>query len=44
MYISVYNACGKVGGSGGMLPLEVFDFGPFIRCKLVESVTVFALT
>ena len=27
MYISVNNACGKVGGSGGMLPLEVFDFG-----------------
>ena len=31
-------------GSGGMLPTEIFDFGPFIRRNLVESMTVFAQT
>jgi len=28
----------------GYAPLENFDFGPFIRCDLVESGTVFAQT
>ena len=37
-------ACGKVGGSGGMLPWGNFDFGPFNRRNLVESGTVFAQT
>ena len=31
-------------GVRGMLPWEIFDFGPYIRCNLVESGTVFALT
>ena len=35
-YVFVCKACGKLGESGGMLPQ---DFGPFIRCKLVESGT-----
>ena len=43
-YVSVCKACGKLGGSGGMLPWEIFDFGPFIRHNLVESGTVFAQT
>ena len=30
-------ACGKLGGSRGMLPRGNFDFGPFIRRSLVES-------
>ena len=37
-------ACGKLGGFGGLLPRGNFDFGPFIRRNLVESGTVFAQT
>ena len=40
-YVSVCKACGKLGGSGGMLPQEIWTFG---RCNLVESGTVFAQT
>ena len=43
-YISVCKACGKLGGIWGHAPLGNFDFGPFIRCNLVESNTVFAQT
>ena len=43
-YVSVCKACGKLGGSGGMLPQEIFDFGPFIRHNLVESGAVFTQT
>ena len=43
-YVSVYKACGKLGGSGGMLPLGNFDFRPFIGRNLVESGTVFVQT
>ena len=43
-YVSVCKACGKLGGSGGMLPREIFDFGPFIRHNLVESGAVFTQT
>ena len=39
-HIFVCKACGKVGGSGGMLPWGNFDFGPFISRNLVESGTV----
>ena len=42
--IFVCKACGKLGGSGGMVPQENFDFGPFIGRNLVESGTVFAQT
>ena len=42
-YVSMCKACGKLGGSGGTL-MGNFDFGPFIRCNLVESGTVFAQT
>ena len=31
-------------GVQGHAPLGNFDFGPFIRCNLVESGTVFAQT
>ena len=41
-YIFVCKACGKLGGSGGMLPWG--NFGRFIRHNLVESGTVFAQT
>ena len=37
-------ACGILGGSGGMLPRGNFDFEPFFRRNLVESGTVFAQT
>ena len=37
-------ACGKLGGSRGMLPWENFDFEHFIRRNLVESGSVFAQT
>ena len=41
----VRKACGKLGGSRGMPPPpENFGFGPFIRCNLVGSGTVFAPT
>ena len=41
--IFMCKACGKLGGSGGMLPWGNFDFFlPFIRRNLVESGTVFA--
>ena len=41
----VCKACDKLGGSGGMLPsLGNFDFGPFIRCNLVESGTMHTMT
>ena len=40
-HIFVCKACGKLGGSRGMLPRGNFDFGPF---NLVESGTVFAQT
>ena len=43
-YLFVCKACGKLGGSGGMLPQENFDFGLFIGRNLVESGTVFAQT
>ena len=43
-HIFVCKACGKLGESLGMLPWGNFDFGPFIRCNLVESGTVFAQT
>ena len=36
--------CGKLGGSGGHVPLGNFDFRTFIRCSLVESGIVFAQT
>ena len=37
--VSVRKACGKLGGSGGMLPREILSL---IRCNLVESGTFFA--
>ena len=43
-HIFVCKACGKLGESLSMLPWGNFDFGPFIRCNLVESGTVFAQT
>ena len=43
-YVSVCKGCGKVRGFGGILSQEIFDFGPFITCNLVESGTVFAQT
>ena len=36
--------CGKLGGSGDMLPRGNFDFGPFIGHNLVESGTAFVQT
>ena len=42
-YVSVYKACGNLGGSGACSPGK-FDFGPFIGRNLVESGTVFAWT
>ena len=41
-YVSMCKACGKLGGSEGMPPPG--NFGPLIRCNLVESGTVFAQT
>ena len=43
-HIFVWKACGKLGGSGDMLPRKNFDFGPFIRRNLVESGTVLGPT
>ena len=43
-YVSMHKACGKLGGSGGGAPPGNFDFGPFIRCNLMESGIVFAQT
>ena len=38
-FVSVCKACGKLWQTGGILPLETFHFGPFIRRNLVESGT-----
>ena len=43
-YVSMCKACGKLGGSGGMLPWEILILDLFIRCSLVEYGTVFAQT
>ena len=43
-YAFTCKACGKLGGSGGMVTWKNFEFGPFIRSCLVESGTVFAQT
>ena len=40
-YVSVCKACGKLWGSGGMLP---WKFLTFTRRNLVESGTAFTLT
>ena len=40
-YVSVCKACGKLGGSGAMLPREILILDLFIRHNLVETGTVF---
>ena len=43
-YVSVCKACGKLGGSRGMLSREILIFGLFITYNLLESGTVFTHT
>ena len=43
-YVSVCKACGKLGGSGGMLPWEILILDLLLDAILVESGTVCAQT